>query len=49
MTTAYSYDLRARIIDSVKSGTKIATASRMFKVSRDTIYKCKAPRKNRRR
>ncbi|MFR6972718.1 IS630 transposase-related protein, partial [Streptococcus pneumoniae] len=41
MGRAYAIELRLRVIKSVENGMRITSASRLFNVSRDTIYKWK--------
>lgn len=38
MPAPYSYDLRQKVISAVERGMSIAEASRVFDVSRNTIY-----------
>ena len=42
MARAYAIELRLRVIKSVEKGMRISSISKLFNVSRDTIYKWKA-------
>lgn len=42
MAAPYPYELRTRVMDAIASGMKIVKASRVFQVSRETIYQWKA-------
>lgn len=44
MPAPYTYDLRTRVMDAVGGGMNIAKASRVFQVSRETIYQWKVLR-----
>jgi len=39
MVTAYSIDLRERVIEYVESGGRKSDAARLFQVGRDTVYR----------
>ena len=41
MARAYAIELRLRVIKSVEAGMQISKVSKLFNVSRDTIYKWK--------
>ncbi|WP_410176356.1 IS630 transposase-related protein, partial [Rickettsia hoogstraalii] len=41
MARAYAIELRLRIIKAVEVGIRISKVSKLFNVSRDTIYKWK--------
>ena len=41
MGAPYANELRTRVMDSIKSGMPILHAAKLFKLSRDTIYKWK--------
>ena len=41
MPAPYAYDLRTRVMDAIVGGMKIAKASRVFQVTRETIYQWK--------
>jgi transposase len=42
MPVPYAYELRTRVMSAVANGMTIAEASRVYQVSRETIYKWKA-------
>jgi transposase len=44
MAVAYSYELRTRVMDALRSGMNITKASQVFQVSRETIYQWKVLR-----
>lgn len=41
MARAYAIELRLRVIKTVEAGIRISKVSKLFNVSRDTIYKWK--------
>ncbi|WP_341791808.1 IS630 transposase-related protein [Rickettsia endosymbiont of Gonocerus acuteangulatus] len=41
MARAYAIELRLRVIKAVEAGIRISKVSKLFNVSRDTIYKWK--------
>ena len=38
MPSAYSYDLRIRVIKTIETGTKASIVANMFKINKDTVY-----------